>query len=195
MSGFSSVKSFVHNDEPDEYAFFIDDSTGAPLKSDLVTNARKVEMEFFKRMGVYEYSTIDTALQLTGKRPIGVRWVDINTGDNNNPDYRSRLVATYINTGHDDDLFAATPRIEALKALLREAASRRAEDNEFAILFADVRRAYFNAKATRDIFIQLPPEDPNYGKQGVCGKLRVSMYGTIDVAQNWERECASKLVS
>ncbi len=152
-------------------------------------------MEFFRRMKVYEYDTIDNALAKTGKKPIGVRWVDINKGDNTHPDYRSRLVAKEINTGANDDLFAATPPIEALKALLREASIRRAHEDNISILFADVRRAYFNAKATKDVFIDLPPEDPNYGQQGVCGKLRLSMYGTRDSAQNWERECASQLVS
>ncbi len=149
-------------------------------------------MQFFKRMGVYEYDTIDNAFKVTGKKPIGVRWVDVNKGDENNPDYRSRLVAKEINTGPNDDLYAATPPIEALKVLLRQAAARRCYEQDLVVMFADVRRAYFNAKATRDIFIQLPEEDPNYGRQGVCGKLRLSMYGTRDAAQNLEKKCAKK---
>ena len=66
---------------------------------------------------------------MTGKKPIGVRWVDINKGDDQNPDYRSRLVAKEINTGHDDDLFAATPPIEALKILFKIASHRRSKSN------------------------------------------------------------------
>ena len=54
------------------------------------------------------------------------------------------------------------------------------------ISFAYVKRAYFNAKATRDVYIQLPPEDPKFGEPGVCAKLNLSMYGTRDAAQNWE---------
>ena len=46
------------------------------------------------------------------------------------------------------------------------------------LLFADVSRAYFNAKAIRDVFIKLPQEDPRYGEPGICGKLMLSMYGT-----------------
>ncbi len=45
----------------------------------------------------------------TGKAPIGVRWVDINKGDEINPEYRSRLVAKEIKIDGRDHLFAATP--------------------------------------------------------------------------------------
>ena len=55
----------------------------------------------------------------TGKRPIGVRWVDIKKGDEESPEYRSRLVAKDLNRGvRRDDLFAATPSLEALKTLM-----------------------------------------------------------------------------
>ena len=51
--------------------------------------------------------------------------------------------------------------------------------------FIDVRRAYFHAKARRDVFVALPDEDQ---ENGMCGKLIKSMYGTRDGAQNWEGE-------
>ena len=70
-------------------------------------------------MGVYEYDTVDNCWLLTGRGPLGTRWVDTNKGDNENPDVRCRLVAQEINTGSNDDLYAATPPIEALKVLLR----------------------------------------------------------------------------
>ena len=49
--------------------------------------------------------------------------------------------------------------------------------------FIDVRRAYFHAKARREVHVSLPPEDWEDGK---CGKLQKAMYGTRDAAQNWE---------
>ena len=39
-----------------------------------------------------------------GIKIVGVRWVDINKGDNQNPLYRSRLVAKEFNDGKDDSL-------------------------------------------------------------------------------------------
>ena len=163
---------------------FVDDVTGLELDRQLVDKARELEVRFFKSLGVYVYDTIDNYWEITGKPPLGVRWVDTNKGDNENPDVRCRLVAQEINTGADDDLYAATPPIEALKILIRIAAYRRSKENDVVIMFADVSRAYFNAKVTRDVFIKLPPEDPKYGEAGVCGRLQLSMYGTRDAAQN-----------
>ena len=54
----------------------------------------------------------------TGKPPIPVRWIDINTGDSVSPEYRSRLVAKEIKRDSSDDLLAATPPLEALKILI-----------------------------------------------------------------------------
>ena len=39
--------------------------------------------------------------------------------------------------------------------------------------FIDVRRAYFHAKARRDVYIELPAED---AEPGMCGKLLKSLY-------------------
>ena len=51
------------------------------------------------------------------------------------------------------------------------------------LAFIDVKRAYFYAKAKKDIFVKLPPED---AEPGMCGRLLKSMYGTRDAASNWE---------
>ena len=56
---------------------------------------------------------------MTGRAPIGVKWVDINKGDEQNPEYRSRFVATEVKKKDKrEDLFASTPPLEALKFLL-----------------------------------------------------------------------------
>ena len=54
----------------------------------------------------------------TGNKPIGTRWVDVNKGDDEHPEYRSRLVAKEINTGRMEGLFAATPPLEAKTCLM-----------------------------------------------------------------------------
>ena len=54
--------------------------------------------------------------------------------------------------------------------------------------FIDVRRAYLHVETMRDLFIELPEE---YQEEGMCGRLKTSMYGTRDAAQNWEREYES----
>ena len=61
------------------------------------------------------------------------------------------------------------------------------------MLYADVSRAYFYAPAVRPVDVQLPDEDRGPGDEGMCGKLRVSMYGTRDAAMNWATEYGEKL--
>ena len=48
-----------------------------------------------------------------------------------------------------------------------------------------VKRAYFYAPATRDLFIKIPKEDKEEGDEGMVAKLRLSVYGARDAALNW----------
>ena len=83
-----------------------------------VNKARAEDMREFKKHGVYTKVPIEECMRETGNKPIGHRWVDIDKGDRNNPNYRSRLVAKEINVCRRDDLFAATPPWEQLKMLI-----------------------------------------------------------------------------
>ena len=71
----------------------VDDVTGQRLDPVLMRQARRDEIAYFKQMGVYEKVNIEECWRETGKAPIAVRWVDINKGDSESPNYRSRLVA------------------------------------------------------------------------------------------------------
>ena len=75
-------------------------------------------MAEFRKHAVYVKVPIKQCWDRTGKKPIGVRWVDINKGDDRKPRYRSRLVAKELSLDKRDDLFAATPPLEAKKLLL-----------------------------------------------------------------------------
>jgi hypothetical protein len=72
---------------------FKDSVTGQPLEKALVSAARKLEMEYFEEKNVWERRPRAEALARTGKAPISVRWIDTNKGDDDEPNYRSRLVA------------------------------------------------------------------------------------------------------
>ena len=56
----------------------------------------------------------------------------------------------------------------------------------------DVRRAYFYAKIRRDVYIELPKEDPDHGK-GLLGKLKLGLYSTRDAAKGWQETLSSHL--
>ena len=56
-----------------------------------------------------------------------------------------------------------------------------------------VYAAYFYAKASRPIFIEIPEEDWEYGDEANIGQLEMSLYGTRDVGSNWSREVAETM--
>ena len=139
-------------------------------------------------MNVYTKVREEECWRITGKAPIGVRWVDVDKG-NGEPTkerYRSRLVAQQYNNGHGEGLFAATPPTESLKAILSEAASGRS-GHSAGVMINDVSRAYFYADATEPTYVKLCPEDTQEGEEGMCGRLNKAMYGTRTAAREWQR--------
>ena len=95
-----------------------DDVIGAELDPAKVRQARSEEVAYIRKMGLDNKVPVEECLRKTGRKPIQVRWIDINKGDAIHPNYRSRLVAKEINTYKRMDLFAATPPLEAVKMIL-----------------------------------------------------------------------------
>ena len=100
---------------------YIDDITGQPLKPELCRIARKKELDYFHSKGVWSMRSMQEAWKLTGRPPISVRWVEVNKGDDDNPNYRSRLVAREIRMAGEDSIFAPTPPLEWLRMVLSDA--------------------------------------------------------------------------
>ena len=99
-----------------------DDVSSVDLDPEPVKQAREVEMAFFRKMQVY--TRVPRAMQrMNGGKIIGVRWVDVSKGDSGNPDTRSRLVGQEVNTGKNDELYASTPPLEALRFVISSAAT------------------------------------------------------------------------
>ena len=97
---------------------FMDDLTGLPLVPELCRAARQKEIDYFKSKGVWELRSIDEAIRMMGRRPISVRWVETNKGDDESPNVRSRLVAREIRLPGKDAIFAPTPPLESLRMIL-----------------------------------------------------------------------------
>ena len=167
------------------------DVSGAALDPKAVRKARQEEVDYVRKMKLHTEVPKAECLKEIWKNPITVRWVDLNTGDVDQPGSRSRLVATEINTYKRDDLFAATPPLEALKVILAMTASANKGE---VIMVNDISRAFFHAKVERDVYIQLLDEDKKAGEENMCGKSRLSMYGTRDAAQNWYKEYSQQLI-
>jgi len=176
---------------------FWDEMSGKALNHDEVIAARLDEIKQIHSHDVYEKVPIDLCWQVTGKAPVKVKWIDLNKGDDINHDYRSRLVAKELKMDKRLDLFAATPPLEAKKALFSAAVTEGLgyingdKTSGKKIDFIDISRAFFQADAIREVFVELPAEDY---EPGMCARLKKSMYGTRDAAQNWGHAYSGFLV-
>ena len=73
-----------------------DDVNGGWLEPEFVQKARKEELDWVKKQGVYTVVDENTCWKETGKAPITLKWVDTNKGDDEKKNYRSRLVVREI---------------------------------------------------------------------------------------------------
>ena len=103
------------------------------------------------------------------------------------PDVRCRLVAQEVNHGDGptDAFHAATPPLESKRLLFSQwATERKRHGQHLKISCVDIRKAYFNGKPNRSLYVRLPPE---LGlPRNVLGKLVRCMYETRDAGAIWE---------
>lgn len=170
-----------------------DDVRGGYLDPELVRQAREEEMRYVREAPVYR--KVDRREAVAARAPIiKVRWVDTNKGTEEAPEVRSRLVAMELKSRTGDmnpfDVFSATPPIEAVRLVVSHAASygRYGRGGERGFMVIDVRRAYFNARARRKVFTEIPGEDWESGDEDRCAELVHSLYGTRDAGRNWYEE-------
>ena len=181
----------VEEDLDDQLEEAWDDVSGAQLDPKVAKLARQEEIDYIHKMNLYTKVPVQECHQKAGKGTISVRWIDVNKGDIERPNYRSRLVAREINTHKRDDLFSATPLLEVLKLLVPMAATNNRGE---VIMINEVSRAFFHAKATRTVYVQLPNEDQGHDGKPMCGRLNFSMYGTRDAAMNWQAEYSQRII-
>ena len=72
---------------------FWDELTGEHLPAELVRASRAEELEFLKAWEVWEEVRVEESHRVTGRKPLGGRWVDVNKGDARTPVVRCRYVA------------------------------------------------------------------------------------------------------
>ena len=98
------------------------DLTGMIFEAGKVNEARSKDVQFIRDKRVYDKIPRPQATR-KGWKVIQTRWIDIDKGDDENLNYRSRLVGKEFNDGQMDGLFAATPPLEALRFLVHDAAA------------------------------------------------------------------------
>ena len=165
--------------------FWDDVNDWKPLKRELAVQARKLEMEFFKKMGVYKKVPRDVAKNRVA-RSSPQKWVDTNKGDTSRPNYRSRLFGREVKCHKRLDLLFGDSPLETLMFLCSTCSVRDV---------IDIKRAYSYAPARRPIFIEISKEDLEPEDERCVDQLQLSLYGTRDAAQNWAHENTTFMLS
>ena len=183
-------------DEEWKESWYPDHVNGGYLDPVKLKAARREEMEYVYKFQVYDKVSRAECVEKTGKNPIKVRWVDTNKGLGQEEDnYRSRLVAMEFKRGNTAEYFSATPPLEMMRTILSSAASSKTgSESDKVVLYLDVRRAYFHAPSKRPTFVEIPKEDDRGSNVGMCGRLRASLYGTRDAADNWAQAYGDLLI-
>ena len=139
----------------DSWGQYWDEITNKKLDSKLVEAARLDEIKGLYQYRVYNTVNIEECYEKTGKSPIRVRWLDINKGNEKNKEYRSRLVAQEIKRDNREDLFAATPPVEAKKLLFSWAVTegvgyeKGKEKNGMKIDFIDIKEGFLPGRGKK----------------------------------------------
>ena len=152
-----------------------------------VAAARAEEVSYMHQRGLWDVVPVPP-----GVYPVSVRWVDVVKGDGST---RSRLVARDFK-GDDrgrDDLFVATPPLEAFRVVLSRAVTETSTRERRRVVFIDAKKAHLNPRCHEDVYIELPVECG--APPGMCGKLRFWLYGFRRAASEWEQHYASLLES
>ncbi|CAK9105213.1 unnamed protein product [Durusdinium trenchii] len=168
--------------DQEDWTTFIDEVSGKALETSKVRAARAEEIDYATRYNVWRLVPTQEAWDVTGAGPIGSRWIDINKGDAEHPNYRSRLVIQEVRHSGVEAIFAATPPLESIRVLL---SLQRSGKQGYKVMFTDIRRAHWTAKIERTVYVRLPPEA---AEEGYCGRLNKAMYGCRDAARQWEIE-------
>ena len=73
--------------------------SGEPRDGNLVKAARRLELEFVEKMGVYTRVPRAQSLASGKGKIVKGRWIDVNRGSSEVPEYRSQYVGKEFNRG------------------------------------------------------------------------------------------------
>ena len=205
VSAIQTFASGPHCDGPelqdeefeDDGGCYVDDGKGQILNKEQVLKARRLEMEWIRKQGVYTVVDVKEAYSHQ-KRLYDMKWVDVQKTKDM---VRSRLVVREIKarkTGDEklgaEEVFAAMPPVEGLKALVSHMQTEKFDDegNFLEMLVLDVSRAHFYGASRRKVYTTLPE---GHEEEGKCALLLKTMYGTEDAASVWHETWSSHIVS
>ena len=94
-------------------AMYWDEVSGVELPRQLIAKARSDELAFFKSWEAFRECGDDECMRVARRRPISRRWKDINKGDADNVNVRSRLIARQFRSREMERVRGnATPQLD-----------------------------------------------------------------------------------
>ena len=113
-------------EEQEQDVICFDDITGKELPWYAVRKARELELKYLRDLGVYEKVDEKEAVEKYGVTPVDTKRVDTDKAFEGEPmQIRSRMCAREFKSDDRPDLYAGTPPLEALKAIISIAANHK----------------------------------------------------------------------
>ena len=163
------------------------------LDPEQVVKAGADELGWIHRQKVYAKVPLEECYQNTGHPPITLNWVDRNNGDEQRPNYRSRLVVREVKKSSRTDMlpehesFSAMPPLEALKLLCSIMVSTKTSKagKSLKLKLYDISRAHIYGESRRKVYTNLPEGDESPGHCALLLWLK-TMYGAQDASSVWQ---------
>jgi hypothetical protein len=185
----------------EEFSGIFDRVSGAELNGKAVAAARETEMDYMRQLVVFTYAPEEESYTVCGVPPLPLDWVDVNKGDSENPEIRSRLVAmdtkkrTSIDPTDISATFAATPPLEGLRAVISITMSTPYLTIEelVVMIFLDISRAHLHSLLEREVYGRPPPEDLEC-PPGMVWKFLKAIYGLKDAGNAFDHKSEQVMV-
>lgn len=167
------------------------------LSPEAVRLAKQEELDRFRKLGVYKKVTrqhMKEQLVTDGNAVlVDTKWVVTNKGTADKPIPKARLVAREYANDRRHDLFAGTPGIQLVRYVVSTAMTAKPGVKR-KLMCLDIKTAFLYGKARRQVFLELPDEDPDCGDLDCVGQLVRSLYGTRDAPQIWSDLFAEAMI-
>ena len=123
------------------------------MSQTMAIEAKRKEMERFKRMKVYRVVTRESMERDEEGKMISIKWVITNKGTEEHSFAKARLVAPEFHTGDKrGELFAGTPDLMAMRTVISRAMTRCEDGTKRSIMLADVKTAFLYGDARRSLY-------------------------------------------
>ena len=156
----------------------------------LIQAAKEDDMRVFAERQVYKVVDRSKHKDKPSSIMLSCKWVLRNKGTDRQPEIKARFVAReFVSDKIDrDTLFAPTPCLPAVRAVIYAVASGQVRHDPLRLLIMDIRAAFLYGHCSRRLYIELPECDPSFGNPSLIGRLERPLYGCRDAPQPWAKE-------